>query len=407
MSDLALPLIDLETHRQQFPALRHKLYFNYGGQGSLPQVALDAILESYVRLQQEGPFSRAALETVTAQIHLAHGAIATELGVEANTITLTESVSVGCNIALWGLPWQTGDRLLITDCEHPGIVAAVQELSRRFGVEIDTCPVQATVNEGDVVAAIAESIQPNTRLVVLSHILWNTGQVLPLAEIVVACRRQNPDVLLLMDAAQSVGVLPLNLAELDIDFYAFTGHKWLCGPDGVGGLYIRPALHEVLQPTFVGWRGICVDASGCPTGWKQDGTKFEMATSAFPLYRGLQVAIESHRQWGSPEQRYQRIRTLSQRLWSHLQSIPRIRTIRTSPPEAGLVSFQVEGASHREWVQTLEHQPLENAPPEKQPIMTRLIADPNCIRVCLHYLTLETEVDTLTERLARMAKTKP
>lgn len=397
MSDLAPPLIDLEVYRQQFPALSHKLYFNYGGQGPLPQAALDAILESYIRLQQEGPFSRKALESVTAQIALTHGAIVAELGVTADTITLTESVSVGCNIVLWGLPWQTGDRLLITDCEHPGIVAAVQELSRRYGVEIDTCPVQATVNEGDVVAAIAESIQPNTRLVVLSHILWNTGQVLPLAEIVAACRRQNPDVLLLVDAAQSVGVLPLNLAELDIDFYAFTGHKWLCGPDGVGGLYIRPALHDVLQPTFVGWRGICVDASGCPTGWKQDGTKFEMATSAFPLYRGLQAAIESHRQWGTSGQRYQRICTLSQRLWSHLQSIPGIRTIRTSPPEAGLVSFQVEGESHREWVQALE---------DRQ-IMTRLIADPNCIRVCLHYLTLEAEVDTLAERLAHMALKKP
>jgi L-cysteine/cystine lyase len=409
MSDLAPPIINLEAYRQQFPALSSKLYFNYGGQGPLPKAALDAILESYTLMQQEGPFSRKALEMVTSQIALTHQAIAEELGVAPDTITLTESVSVGCNIALWGLPWQKGDRLLITDCEHPGIVAAVQELSRRFGVEIDTCPLQETLNEEDgvAVAAIAERIQPNTRLVVLSHILWNTGQVLPLAEIIAACRRQNSDILLLVDAAQSVGVLPLNLAELDIDFYAFTGHKWLCGPDGVGGLYVRPALHDVLQPTFIGWRGICVDASGCPTGWKKDGTKFEMATSAFPLYRGLQVAIETHRQWGSVAQRHQRICTLSQRLWTHLQSIPKIRTLRISSPEAGLVSFQAEGESHREWVQTLENPPLENKPPENKPIMTRLIADPNCVRVCLHYLTLEAEVDALAERLMQMPQANP
>ncbi|WP_404789942.1 aminotransferase class V-fold PLP-dependent enzyme [Altericista sp. CCNU0014] len=395
MSDLAPP-IALETYRQQFPALNNKLYFNYGGQGPLSKAALDAILESYTLMQQHGPFSKKALESVTAQIGLTHLAIAQELGVSANTITLTESVTAGCNIALWGLPWQKGDRLLITDCEHPGIVAAVRELSRRFGLEIDICPVQGTLNEGDAVGAIAERIQRDTRLVVLSHILWNTGQVLPLAEIIAACRRQNPDVLLLVDAAQSVGVLPLNLAELDADFYAFTGHKWLCGPDGVGGLYIRPALHDRLQPTFIGWRGICVDASGCPTGWKQDGTKFEMATSAFPLYRGLQVAIEAHRQWGSPAQRYQRIYSLSQRLWSHLQDIPSLRTLRTAPPEAGLVSFQVEGQSHKEWVQVLEN----------WQIMMRLIADPNCIRVCLHYLTLEAEVDTLAEKLRQMVQSK-
>jgi L-cysteine/cystine lyase len=397
MQDLAPPLLDLETHRQSFSALHNKLYFNYGGQGPLPKAALDAILESYQLMQQEGPFSRKTFDIINAQIGLTHRAIAQELNVAPETITLTESVSVGCNIALWGLDWHKGDRILITDCEHPGIVAAVQEISRRFGVEVDTCPVLATLNETDkeAVAAITEHVQPNTRLVVLSHILWNTGQVLPLAEIIQACRRQNPDVLLLVDAAQSVGVLPLDLTEPDVDFYAFTGHKWFCGPDGVGGLYMRPALHSRLQPTFIGWRGICTNAVGGPTGWKPDGTKFEIATSGFPLYRGLQVAIETHRQWGSDVQRYQRICSLSQRLWSRLQDIPHIKTLRKTPPASGLVSFQVEGQSHPELVKALEN----------QEIMVRLIVDPNCVRVCLHYLTLESEVDVFAEKLAFLCKT--
>jgi L-cysteine/cystine lyase len=397
----SLPMLDptpnLETHRQQFSALHNKLYLNYGGQGPLPQAALDAIVESYTLLQQEGPFSKTALDRITTQIALTHSTIAQELNVAPETITLTESVSVGCNIALWGLDWQKGDRILITDCEHPGIVAAVQEISRRYGVEVDTCPVLATLNAegGETVAAIAEHVQPNTRLVVLSHILWNTGQVLPLAEVIQACRRQKSDVLLLVDAAQSVGVLPLNLTELDIDFYAFTGHKWVCGPDGVGGLYVRPALHKLLQPTFIGWRGIRTDGVGCPMGWMQDGKKFEIATSGFPLYKGLQVAIETHAQWGSATQRYQRICMLSQRLWRHLQDIPHIKTLRTTPPASGLVSFQIEGQSHLECVKKLEN----------QQVMVRLIVDPNCVRVCLHYLTLESEVDSLAEKLTALVKT--
>jgi L-cysteine/cystine lyase len=397
----SLPMLDptppnLETHRQQFTALHNKLYFNYGGQGPLPQMALEAIVESYTLLQQEGPFSKKALDRITAQTALTHSAIAQELNVAPETITLTESVSVGCNIALWGLDWHKGDRILITDCEHPGIVAAVQEISRRYGVEVDTCPVLATLNAEDeaAVGAIAAHVQPHTRLVVLSHILWNTGQVLPLAEVVQACRQQNSDVLLLVDAAQSVGVLPLNLTELDIDFYAFTGHKWLCGPDGVGGLYVRPALHKLLQPTFIGWRGIRTDGVGCPIGWMQDGKKFEIATSGFPLYRGLQVAIESHLQWGTAAQRYQRICVLSQQLWQNLQDIPHIITLRTTPPKSGLVSFYVEDKSHLECVKTLE----------SQQIMARTIANPNCVRVCLHYLTLESEVDLLTQKLMSLAK---
>jgi L-cysteine/cystine lyase len=247
---------------------------------------------------------------------------------------------------------------------------------------------------------------------VLSHVLWNTGQVLPLAEVIEACRRQNPDVLILVDAAQSVGVLPLNLADLEIDFYAFTGHKWLCGPDGVGALYVRPALRDVLQPTFIGWRGIRVDAAGTPIGWKEDGTKFEMATAAFPLYRGLSEAIAVHRNWGNPTQRYQRICRLSAQLWSNLNQIHGVSCLRRNAPEAGLVSFQIQNVQIQS-VQTRNVQPqtvrmLDSlhaewaAELEAQQMMIRLIASPNCLRVCVHYLTLESEVDEFANRLAAM-----
>ncbi|MGB8698070.1 MAG: aminotransferase class V-fold PLP-dependent enzyme [Thermosynechococcaceae cyanobacterium] len=380
----------LDFHRQGFPALGSKRYFNYGGQGPLPQVALDAIVAGYAIMQQKGPFSKQVLDWVTGQMADTRAAIASELGVSPHTIALTDSVSTGCNIVLWGLPWQLGDHILLTDCEHPGIVAAVQELSRRFGVGVDHCILQTTLNTGDPVAAIAEAVTPQTRLVVLSHILWNTGQVLPLADIVVACRRQNPNVLLLVDAAQSVGVLPLDLKTLDIDFYAFTGHKWLCGPDGVGGLYLRPGLEEALSPTFIGWRGIRTDPTGTPIGWKPDGSKFEVATSAFPLYGGLTAAIGLHTAWGTMVQRYERICQLSGQLWSHLQAIKGLHCLRTAPPEAGLVSFQIPGRSQGQCVQDLE----------VQQTMVRLIADPNCIRACVHYLTLETEVEQLADQVA-------
>jgi L-cysteine/cystine lyase len=391
LSSLHSPLV---TYRKQFPALQNKLYFNYGGQGPLSQVALDAILEGYQVMQQDGPFTKKVQDWINEGIAQTHQAIANELTVTPDTITLTDSVSTGCNIALWGLPWEKGDRILITDCEHPGIIAAVQELSRRFDVEIDRCAVQPTLNEGDPVAAIAEQIYSQTRLVVLSHILWNTGQVLPLAEIVKACRHQNPNVLLLVDAAQSVGVLPLNLAEIDIDFYAFTGHKWLCGPDGVGGLYVRPALKDILQPTFIGWRGIRMDPTGSPIGWKPDGTKFEVATSAFPLFCGLSAAIHLHQTWGNPTQRYQRICQLSERLWSNLKKIPRVNCLRTTPPESGLVSFTVEDENHGALVQALEAQQM----------MVRLIVNPNCVRACVHYLTLESEVDEFALQLQTLLK---
>ncbi|HEY9824624.1 MAG TPA: aminotransferase class V-fold PLP-dependent enzyme, partial [Stenomitos sp.] len=196
----------------------------------------------------------------------------------------------------------------------------------------------------------------------------------------------------LVDAAQSVGVLPLDLAALDVDFYAFTGHKWLCGPDGVGGLYVRPELQEVLRPTFIGWRGIQTDACGNPQAWKPDGSRFEIATSAFPLYCGLRAAIELHRTWAGADARYQRICALSQALWARLQDIPKVQCLRTTPPESGLVSFQLEGGSHPQLVQALEN----------QGVMIRFIAHPNCARVCVHYLTLESELEEFVGALQKL-----
>jgi L-cysteine/cystine lyase len=87
-------------YRQQFPALHNKLYFNYGGQGPLSQVALDAILEGYKIMQLDGPFSKKVQAWIDEGIAQAHQVIANELTVAPDTITLTDSVSTGCNQAI-------------------------------------------------------------------------------------------------------------------------------------------------------------------------------------------------------------------------------------------------------------------------------------------------------------------
>jgi L-cysteine/cystine lyase len=374
---------NLHHHRAQFPALSNKIYFNYGGQGTLPQGAMDAITQAEAHIQNIGPFGSAAYSWISPQIQASREAIASLLNVPSNTITLTGNVTVGCNIAMWGIDWQPGDHLLLSDCEHPGVIATAQEIARRFGVEVTTCPLMATLNEGDPVSIIAENLRPQTRLVVLSHVLWNTGQVLPIDKIVEVCRSNNS--LLLIDAAQSVGVLPLDLTALGVDFYAFTGHKWLCGPAGVGGLYVRPEARESLHPTFIGLNGVITNSQAQPTGWQPDGRRYEVSTLATSLYVGLKAAITIHEQWGTAQERYEQICRNSNYLWQRLNSLADIKCLKNSPPESGLVSFCVTNQPSSKLVQSLE----------SQNILTRTIANPNCIRVSVHYLTLESEIDKL------------
>lgn len=387
-----------QQQRQQFPALKTKTYLNYGGQGPLSQAAIDAIHGAYEWVQQIGPFSAQANAWAQDCARGTREAIAQELGVTPDTIALTEDVTVGCNIALWGIDWQPGDRLLMTDCEHPGVVATVKELQHRFAIEVDICPVQATLNNDKAVEVIAQALTPKTRLVVLSHILWNTGQVLPLKEIVAACRQVQTQfgepIRVLADAAQSVGVLPLELAASGVDYYAFTGHKWLCGPAGVGGFYCHPEAMASLRPTFIGWRGITMDGTGNPTGWKADAQRYEIATSAYPLYVGLQEAIALHRSWGTARERYQQICRNSERLWQGLGEISQVTCLRTAPPEAGLVSFVLESGEHKGLVQFLQ----------EQGVMVRTILDPSCVRACVHYFTDEGEIEEVLQQIRRFVE---
>ena len=385
-------IIKIEEQRQQFPGLLNKTYFNFGGQGTMAKVALDTIIEAHKYIQKAGPFSIEVNDWIQKQVALARTAIANELGTTADRITLTENVTAGCNIALWGIDWQPGDSILMTDCEHHGIIATIEEIARRFQLEVEICPILKTLNQGNPTEVIREYLTTSTRLVVISHLLWNTGQVLPLKEIVTTCHnysQSKQQIQVLVDAAQSVGSLPLNLPESEVDYYAFTGHKWLCGPAGVGGLYISENAFPKLNPTFIGWRSIETDAKGQPQAWKTNGKKFEVATSAYPEYIGLREAIAIHHQWGNSEARYQRICQLSQYLWSKLQQIDGLICLKNSPPEAGLVSFYVENQDSNRVVKNLE----------QQGFLLRTLANPYCIRACVHYLTLETEIDNLITAL--------
>lgn len=380
----------LHSHRQQFPALQTKAYFNYGGQGPLSTAALTAMQTAFADSQQLGPFSLASGQRVEQISDRLRADLAALLQTQPENITLTENVSVGCNIVLWGIDWQAGDRLLITDCEHPSVVATAQAIAQRFAVELDIWPLQAAVVAGqDLAEAFAAQLQPRTRLAAISHVLWNYGTVLPLAAIAEQAHRQ--DCLLLVDGAQSVGLLPLDLPASGVDFYAFTGHKWLCGPEGVGGLYSQPEARSQLLPTWLGWRGVEKNAQGWPMRAKSDGRRYEIATSAYPLYAGLSAAIAQPADYGSAEDRYDRSLHLGQWLWQSLQALPKVRCLATTPPQSGLISFQIDSPQAPfKIISQLEAQGLQ----------IRSLVGPDCLRACCHYLTLETELEALVAAIA-------
>ncbi len=373
------------TLRQQLPALAGKHYFNYGGQGPLPTPSLEAMVACWQKLQQLGPFGRDVWPWLNQELAALRSALGQLCGVPPRRLALTENVTSGCVLPLWGLPFEPGDRLLISDAEHPGVLAACRELARRQGLEIDYFPVQQVRSDAELLESLEQGLTGRTRLVVLSHLLWNSGIPMPIAAVAERLQAQRQRPWLLVDAAQSVGSIELGQAPAAADIFAFTGHKWCCGPEGLGAVVLSERLLAEASPTLIGWRSLSHETEA-GSGWHRDGRRFEVATSCVPLGAGLRQSLELLEGCGNAAQREAEICLRSGQLWSGLQAIPGVRTlVEAAPPRSGLVSFVVEGHQPEQLVNRLADQGFQ----------LRSLADPHCLRACTHLTTSPEEVQAL------------
>ena len=387
--------------RDLCPALQNKTYFNYGGQGPLPRPSLEAITASWARIQELGPFTADVWPYIATEVNSTRRLLARCCGVPPQRLALTENVTSGCVLPLWGLPFADGDRLLIGDCEHPGVVSACVELARRQNLAIDVLPVKHL--RGDqaqcdaaVLEAINQTLTPRTRLVVLSHLLWNTGQVMPIAAVAHQLDQHPQEPFLLVDAAQSFGQIPVEEAAAAADIYAFTGHKWACGPEGLGGVALSERVLSDAAPTVIGWRSLRDESKADLNGtdlFHHDSRRFEVATSCVPLMAGLRCSLQLLDQQGTAHERWDRIRSLSSSLWQALQVLDHVTPLLETAPASGLVSFQLNGD-----VRPAEHVKQLGA----QGLWIRDLADPSCLRACTHISTTSSEIDTLVAAISAL-----
>jgi L-cysteine/cystine lyase len=380
------------------PALGNKLYFNYGGQGPLPSPSLVAINEAFATIQELGPFSDNVWPYVNRTVSALRQRLAAWFGVDKARVAFTENVTSGCVLPLWGLPWQAGDELLMGDAEHYGVVAALEELARRHQLRITTLAVADLAGEAKATAAavserLEAALTPHTRLVVLSHLLWNTGQTMPIAAVAAQLAGHPRHPWLLVDGAQSLGSLPLAEAAAAADIYACTGHKWCCGPEGLGAVALSERLLEASNPTLIGWRTLEHDGPGAG-GYHRDARRFEVATSCTPLFAGLNQSLQLLEAEGDADARLAAIRRRSSQLWEGLQQHEGVRTLLQVPPPAGLVSFTMAGPSGEARDPAAVVKQLG-----EQSTWLRTLESPRCLRACTHLVSTADEVERLLIQL--------
>jgi L-cysteine/cystine lyase len=390
-----VPDAAIDVQRRQFPALRHAAYFNYGGRGPLPRPALDAISSALEETEAAGPFSHEAILLDDRRAESLRATLASTLSVRADAIALTENTTAACNVALWGIEWQPGDHLLISDAEHLSAIAVAQEIRDRFGVRLTSVDASRAARGAEIVDAVDRELRAETRLVLVSHVLWSTGVVVPVAVIRELCRHRTAGrCQLLIDGAQAAGVLG---EDLDSDFYAFPASKWFCGPAGVAALIIGNDARERTRPVWAGWRGAIVDAPGTGVQWRRDARRYEGGTSCNALYRGWETAIQVHDAWGPADIRAARAIEMCRFVWSalaHAQDrgeLPAGSVLSAYPPEAGILTLKVPDAD------------ALSRRLEADGVLLRSIPYNGSLRICAHYLTTSADVDRLMEALRACA----
>ncbi|NMO94191.1 aminotransferase class V-fold PLP-dependent enzyme [Paenibacillus lemnae] len=247
-----------------------------------------------------------------------------------NDIVLTPNTTAALNLAIKGY-LKPGNHVIATMVEHNSVRRPLEYLKRTAGITVDYIAVN---EEGDIdLKEVERSFQPNTALVVCSHSSNLLGSILPVAELGEMAVRHGA--VLLVDAAQSAGMLHIDVEEMNIGMLAFPGHKGLLGPQGTGGLYV--SSHVELEPQLHGGTG---GQSEAPEQPDVRPDRYEAGTPNTIGFAGLQAGVEQVMEW-TTEHIYRHEWELTQYMMEGLSAVNGLRMLGPKPgrPKTGIVSF--------------------------------------------------------------------
>ena len=286
-----------EAFRALFPVLERAAYLNAGTDGPMPRRAAEAAAER-TRIELErgrsGDEHSQSMQALAGRLRAQAAAL---LGASSEELALTHSTTDGVNTVISGLGLRAGDEVLTSDEEHPGVLAPLAEARRRDGIEVRLAPF----------AELADAVGPRTRLVAASHVSWVSGRVLDTVALAAT------GAALLLDGAQGLGAVPVDVDGLRCDFYAASGQKWLCGPDGIGYLYVRSARLEQMSTPWPNYLSLADAARALELPLHPDARRFDMGVVPGPAAASALASLELLADAGWP--------------WLHERSLRLARTL--------------------------------------------------------------------------------
>ncbi len=327
--------------RRQFLIPEGIAYCNTGTLGASPREVVDAQVKGIARIESEladWPYERADGEPLTGYQPMTglRAAVGRLVSASAEEIALVQNATMGMNFLGQGLDLANGDEVVTTDQEHSGGISVFRLLARRRGIVLKELPLEPALAGGPeaVVRLFADAITARTRAIMFSHITSGLGIKLPARDLCTLARDRGA--LALIDGAQAVGQIQVDVQALGCDAYVGSPHKWLMAPKGTGFLYIRRGVQDRFWTTL---------ASGAWNDREKGAFRFmQYGTGSVPAAEGLTAALQFVDRLGMARiERWDA--ALSVRLREGLARNARARMSSPADPRfaAAITTFRIEG----------------------------------------------------------------
>jgi len=391
--------LNVQEVRKDFPILGDIIYLDNAATGFSPEPVVAAMTEFEHTYRANVGRGVHRLTRIASQRYWhAHEKVARFIGAEEGVTVFTKNTTEAINMVAAGLPWKAGDRVVTTILEHHSNLLPWRNLKKQ-GVELDVIGINPDYSPD--LDALEEAITPSTRLVAVIHASNVLGVVTPVPAIAQICHDHGA--LLLVDGAQSVPHMPIDIRRIGCDFFAFSGHKML-GPTGTGVLWMKK---PDLEPFILG--GGMVEAV-TETGYTaaEGYQKYEAGTPNIAGGIGLGAAVDYLTNLGMDAIRDHEER-LTARLVNGLQQVKGVHLYAAEPPvdRIGVVSFTVDGLHPHEVAQRLDESAeilVRSGYHCCQPLMERLGLFDGTVRASLGLYNTEEEVDMLVATLEEMTR---
>ena len=385
--------LDIDLIRAETPGCAHVLHLNAAGSSLPSRRTLDATLD-HLRLEAEiGGYE--AADRARPVLDGFYPSIAKLIGAEADEIAYVENATRAWDLAFYSLDFKPGDRILTCVSEYSSNYISYLQMAKKTGAEIVVVPDD---KHGQIdVAALERAIDKRTKLVSISNIPTQGGLVQP-AE-AVGKIVNDAGILYLLDACQSVGMMPIDVKKIGCDFLSATGRKYMRGPRGTGFLYARTRSTSQIEPIFLDnhaarWTG---DNDYTVIG---DAKRFENWERYFAGVIGLKVAADQSNELGMPAV-WARLRELADGLRARLAPLKGVTLTDLGVTKGAIVTFAVDGTDHNALKQTLRGQGINVSVStqfsSRLDLKGRGLRD--VMRASVHVYNTEAELDRFVEAL--------